>query len=228
MLSELARHRWVCFVQGGLTLALGLWLLYIRDLVASDLTSTVACALVLLATGFVLVAAGLLDLAVALQITAHAVATPAHFASDAGLNNEAHGFSFGKWLAGPEKAALRAAAMWWTMGGIALAVGIAVLATPTLSLRILAGFAALHAVLVASMDLSFLPSLGRHSRARAICITSSVLYLLCFFFLAISAFSSDAQATRALGVYAAYFGIRMAFLGHHLRPDHQYPFAVSS
>jgi hypothetical protein len=228
MLNQLARHRWVCFVQGGLAFTLGLWLLYVRDLVASDMTGTLAFALVLLATGFVLVAAGLLDMAVALDMTFHAVATSRNRAAAGVLIPPSPRSPFGHWLAGADKPALRDAGLWWTMGCIALAVGVAVVAAPTLSLRILAAFAALHAVLIAAMDLSFLPSLVHHRGAQTICITSSLVYLLCSFALAFGAFSSDAQATRSLGAYAAYFGLRMVFLGHHLRPDHHLPFAVSS
>jgi uncharacterized membrane protein HdeD (DUF308 family) len=71
MLKQLIQHRWICFVQGGLTLLLGLGLVVLRPLMEDRLLGTFIAVVVLLSTGFVLVAAGLLDLVIAVDVTAH-------------------------------------------------------------------------------------------------------------------------------------------------------------
>ena len=70
MLKQLAKHRWICFVQGGLTLLFGVCLLYLRSLMLGQFASTLISVLALLAGGCLLIAAGMLDLAVAVGITA--------------------------------------------------------------------------------------------------------------------------------------------------------------
>jgi uncharacterized membrane protein HdeD (DUF308 family) len=71
MLKQLAKHRWICFVQGGLTLLFGVCLLYLRSLMLGQFASTLISVFALLAGGCLLIAAGMLDLAVAVGITAH-------------------------------------------------------------------------------------------------------------------------------------------------------------
>ncbi len=39
MLKQVAQHRWICYVQGGLTLLFGAGLLYLRGLMVSPLAS---------------------------------------------------------------------------------------------------------------------------------------------------------------------------------------------
>ncbi|HVJ09099.1 MAG TPA: hypothetical protein VM554_12020 [Acidisarcina sp.] len=70
MLKQLIQHRWICFVQGGLTLLLSIGLISLRPLIEDRLMGTFVTVVVLLSTGFVLVAAGLLDLVVAVEVTA--------------------------------------------------------------------------------------------------------------------------------------------------------------
>lgn len=70
MLKQLIQHRWICFVQGGLTLLLGIGLVGLRPLMQDRLMGTLVTVVVLLSTGFVLVAAGLLDLVIAVEVTA--------------------------------------------------------------------------------------------------------------------------------------------------------------
>jgi hypothetical protein len=71
MLTQLVKHRWICYVQGGLTLLFGACLLYLRNMMLGQLAVTLVSAFALLAGGFLLIAAGMLDLAVAAGITAH-------------------------------------------------------------------------------------------------------------------------------------------------------------
>ena len=70
MLKQLAKHRWICYVQGGLTLLFGCCLLYVRGVMFGQLATTLISVFVLLAGGFLLIVAGMLDLAVAIGITA--------------------------------------------------------------------------------------------------------------------------------------------------------------
>ena len=70
MLKQLAKHRWICYVQGGLTLLFGCGLLYVRGVMFGQLAATLISVFVLLAGGFLLIVAGMLDLAVAIGITA--------------------------------------------------------------------------------------------------------------------------------------------------------------
>lgn len=70
MLMQLLQHRWICFVQGGLTLLLGLGLVSLRPLMEDRLMGTFIAVVVLLSTGFVLVVAGFLDLVIAVEVTA--------------------------------------------------------------------------------------------------------------------------------------------------------------
>jgi uncharacterized membrane protein HdeD (DUF308 family) len=70
MLKQLAKHRWICYVQGGLTLLFGCCLLYVQGVMFGQLATTLISAFVLLAGGFLLIVAGMLDLAVAIGITA--------------------------------------------------------------------------------------------------------------------------------------------------------------
>jgi uncharacterized membrane protein HdeD (DUF308 family) len=70
MLKQLAQHRWVFFVQAGLTLLLGVCLLYLRELLYDEVTGTFVFAVGVLTSGFVVLAAALLDLAIALEVTA--------------------------------------------------------------------------------------------------------------------------------------------------------------
>jgi hypothetical protein len=44
MLKQLAKHRWICFVQGGLTLLFGVCLLYLRSLMLGQFASTLISA----------------------------------------------------------------------------------------------------------------------------------------------------------------------------------------
>jgi hypothetical protein len=71
MLKQLMRHRWICFVHGGLTLLLGLGLVGLRPMLEDRVLGTFIAVVLLLSTGFVLVAAGLLDLVIALDVTAN-------------------------------------------------------------------------------------------------------------------------------------------------------------
>lgn len=71
MLRHILEHRWVCWVQGGMTFLLGIALLTFGHLMSDVLISTFIVATVLLCSGFVLLAASLMDLAVAVDVTAH-------------------------------------------------------------------------------------------------------------------------------------------------------------
>src|SRR5664279_3252774 len=71
MLKQLMQHRWICFVQGGLTLLLGVALLSLRPLVDDRLLGTFIAIVVLLSISFVLLAAGLLDLVIGMDVAAH-------------------------------------------------------------------------------------------------------------------------------------------------------------
>jgi hypothetical protein len=70
MLKQLAKHRWICYVQGGLTLLFGVCLLYLKSIMFGQLAATLVSVFALLAGGFLLIAAGMMDLAVAVGITA--------------------------------------------------------------------------------------------------------------------------------------------------------------
>jgi hypothetical protein len=71
MLKQLIQHRWICFVQGGLTVLLGMGLLSLRPLIEDRLVGTFVAIVVLLSISFVLVAAGLLDLVIGVDVAAH-------------------------------------------------------------------------------------------------------------------------------------------------------------
>ncbi len=71
MLKQLIQHRWICFVQGGLTVLLGVGLLSLRPLIEDRLLGTFVAIVVLLSISFVLVAAGLLDLVIGVDVAAH-------------------------------------------------------------------------------------------------------------------------------------------------------------
>ncbi len=71
MLKQLIQHRWICFVQGGLTVLLGVGLLSLRPLIEDRLLGTFVAIVILLSISFVLVAAGLLDVVIGVDVAAH-------------------------------------------------------------------------------------------------------------------------------------------------------------
>lgn len=195
MLKQLFQHRWICFVEGGLTLSLGLGLLTLRHLVDDRLMGLFVAASVLLGTGFVLVASGLLDLAVAVEVTAHR-RTP------------------------------RAAMLWWFPGAIGLALGLATIAAPRVTMCVVASVAGVHALFIAALHLAALPGFRRHPAKRHGLLVSAVLSVFLAALLMLGALGTEAMAAKAVGLYASYFGLSLMLLGSQLtRPHH--PLAVS-
>jgi uncharacterized membrane protein HdeD (DUF308 family) len=195
MLKQLAQHRWVSFVQGGLTLLLGLGLLYLRQLSSDEVTGTFVFAVGLLTSGFVVLAAALLDLAIALEVMAF-------------------------------RHKPKASLVWWFMGLIGLAVGAEVLLSPQISFRLVAIFAAAHAILSAAVSLSLLPSLRRHPFARQFLVASSVGFLIFAIGLLLGASNGENPSAKSVGVYAVFFGLQLFYLGAHLPARHRAPLAL--
>ncbi len=196
MLKQLIQHRWICFVQGGLTLLLGIGVLSLRPLMEDRLMGTFVTAVVLLSTGFVLVTAGLLDLAIAVDVTA-------------------------------QQRKIRTAMVWWLAGVIGLGIGLIALLAPTITMRLLAVVAAAHALLVATFNLAMLPSIDRHPLQRNLLSVSSLICVIFAVLLVVGALGTAAMATRAVGFYALYFGLRLMFMGGQLATGRHLTVAAS-
>jgi hypothetical protein len=196
MLKQLIQHRWICFVQGGLTLLLGVGILSLRPLLDDRLLGTFVAIVVLLSIGFVLVAAGLLDLVIGADVAAH-------------------------------RHRLRDGLMWWLPGVVGLAMGLAVMLAPQITMPVVALAAAGHALLLTAFDLAMLPSVARHPLQRTMLLASCFFFVVLGVMLVIGALGTEAMATQAVGLYALYFGLRMMFLGGQLAVSHHSPIAVS-
>lgn len=196
MLKQLAQHRWVCFVQGGLTLLLGVSLLYLRELWSNDISGELLLILGLLTSGFVVLAAALLDLAIAVDV-----------------------------LAREHK--LKTSLVWWLMALIGLGVSLGVLLSSAISFRLLALFAAAHAVMMGAMTLSLLPSLRRHAMERQFYVASAIAFLVFASGLLLAFSTGDAPAAKTVGIYAVFFGLQLFYLGAHLPARRRTSLALS-
>ena len=188
MLKQLMKHRWICYVHGGLTLLLGLGLVGLRPMLEDRLLGTFIAVVLMLSTGFVLVAAGLLDVVIALDASTH-------------------------------ERRLRSTLMWWVPGIIGVGMGLAILLIPHVTMCQLAMVAAAHAMVMTGFALAMLPGLNRHFRQRNLLLVSSLLFVIFGVLLVTGALGTEAMATRAIGLYALYFGARLVFLGGQLTAE---------
>ena len=122
---------------------------------------------------------------------------------------------------------LRSTLMWWVPGIIGVGMGLAILLVPRVTMCQLAMIAAAHAIVMANFALAMLPGLNRHHRQRNLLLISSLLFVIFGVVLVMGAFGTEAMATRAIGLYALYFGIRLIFLGGQLATESHFPVAVS-
>lgn len=190
MLKDLLAHRWVCWVQGGMTLLLGMVLLAAGHLMTDSLSSAFAIAAVLLSSGLVLFASGIMDLAVAVDVSVR-------------------------------RHAVRPALNWLIPGGIGICGGAVLVLTPHLTVSLLAVMAAIHAILVAGMDLSTIGLFRRHSFQFHVSLVSSLGFAIFAALLVVGALGTEGMATKSVGLYAVYFGSRFLCLGwesSRLRP----------
>lgn len=108
---------------------------------------------------------------------------------------------------------LRPALVWWIPGGIGLVVGGILLMTPHLTVSLLAIMAAVHAILVAGMDLLMIHSLRKHTFLYHLSMISSLGFAALAALLLVGSLGSEVLATKAVGFYALYFGARFLCLG---------------
>lgn len=108
---------------------------------------------------------------------------------------------------------LRPALVWWIPGGIGLLVSTTLLLTPHLTVSLLVVMAAIHAILIAGMDLLIVPALRGHSFLHHLSMVSSFGFALFAALLLVGSLGSEILATKALGFYAMYFGARFLCLG---------------
>lgn len=102
---------------------------------------------------------------------------------------------------------------WWLKGMIGFALGITIFLMPELNMRWLAGFAALQALVTATVSLVTLPAVRRHRRERWLLMFGSFGCTALAALLVSGALASEAASTRALGTYAVFFGGRLLLIG---------------
>jgi len=117
---------------------------------------------------------------------------------------------------------LRSALMWWVPGILGIGMGLVILLMPHITMCQLAMVAAAHATVMTGFALAMLPGLDRHPRQRNLLLLSSLLFIVFGVLLVAGALGTEAMATRAIGLYALYFGARLVFLWGQLTAESHY------
>jgi uncharacterized membrane protein HdeD (DUF308 family) len=123
--------------------------------------------------------------------------------------------------------ALRSWMAWCIPGAIGLAIGLFVVLSPGVNMRFLAFVAAAHALVTTGIDLAILTSFNRHTLQRNVLLGSALIGVCLGVLLAIGGRGTEDMATRAIGLYALYFGLRLTWLGFRFATGHQPPVHVS-
>lgn len=122
---------------------------------------------------------------------------------------------------------LRSWMAWWVFGAIGLAIGLFVVLYPGVTMCSLAFVAAAHALVTTGIDLAILPAFHRHALQRNILLGSALTSVCLGVLLVIGGRGTEDMATRAIGLYALYFGLRLTWLGFRLATGQQSPVHVS-
>jgi uncharacterized membrane protein HdeD (DUF308 family) len=108
---------------------------------------------------------------------------------------------------------MRSALVWWIPGCIGIIGGAGLLMTPRMTMGLLAIMAAVHAILIACMDLTMLQTMHSHRFLYYFLMISGIGFAVFGALLLVGSLSSEAMAARVVGSYAIAFGARFLYLG---------------
>jgi uncharacterized membrane protein HdeD (DUF308 family) len=108
---------------------------------------------------------------------------------------------------------MRSALVWWIPGCIGIVGGAGLLLAPRMTMGLLAIMAAVHAFLIAGMDLTMLRTTHSHRFPYYFLMVSGIGFAVFGVLLLVGSLSSEAMAARVVGLYAICFGARFLYLG---------------